>query len=139
MIELCDATEVVNAVRDGDAYVYWAPGDSTLYRVTLVRAHSSSLDALSEADDLVALLVMLGRRDVRDNVVLERPHHGGRGWSPEMFANRVHDNRLGWWPAVRPLLAALGWTEPEYSEVTYRAEDAVDLQQLLDPREGIKI
>lgn len=135
MTELRDATVVVEAIRDGYAYVDWAPGDSTVYRVALVSVHRGGLEALDDASDFTALLVMLGRTDARRSLLLEKPREG-RAWNPEMFADAVDDDYLGWWPGVRPLLAALGWTDPEYDDLAYRVDDVTDLEKLLKTRGG---
>lgn len=90
----------------GVTFVLYAPGDSTLYRVALVTLWPA--EAESELPAQLTLLVTMND----DTIVITRPRDEFTWWTPERFITRFTDRRMGWWPAVRPLLATLRWTAP---------------------------
>ncbi len=130
MLEIHDADVLVDAVRDGDTYAYWAPGDATVYRVTLVRQARFGHEALLRDDDMVLLLVMVGTYGYERHVLLQAPHADHDRWTPEAFANAFGVDYVGWWSGVRPLLASLGWTTDEHASTRYDPSDAIDLDEL---------
>lgn len=129
MLELHDATEVVDAVRGGDSYAYWAPGDATVYRVTLIRQARYGHEALDRDDDLVLLLILVGTHGYERHVLVPAPRADYDRWTPRTFFHAFGIEYVGWWPGVRPLLATLGWTTDDHASPTYDPRDAVDVDE----------
>lgn len=128
--ELRVAHEVLGAIESGEAYALWAPGDATVYRVTLLRVvQSSALTALNPAADLEALVVIAGLGGPGPALVVERPRVDD-GWNPVKFYSAYGARFAGWWAGVRPLLAVLGWTTDEHSSRTYDPSDAVKIGEV---------
>lgn len=63
-------------------------------------------EAESELPAQMVLIVSMNG----DTITIERPRDAFTCWTPERFITQFSDRRLGWWPAVRPLLAVLRWT-----------------------------
>lgn len=125
MKQITSAIELIRTLRrshapdgfNGVPYALWAPGDSTLYRIALVTVWPCERD--SELPTHAALLASV----VRENVLLDRPASPDRAWTPDRFMN-IHGRRFaGWWPALRPVLAGLGWTPLSDRDTDFRPTD----------------
>lgn len=124
MLELCNAAEAVFYLRGDQVFVYWAPGDATVYRVTLVKAVEFGLNAMSDQADVHALLMLVGREGYRQHLLVPAPARD-RSWTAQSFVRAFGVDRAGWWAGVRPLLAALGWTPEDQRGLRYDPNDAV--------------
>lgn len=119
MKQISDPTVIISTLkaarlpRDarGVPFVLYAPGDSTLYRVSLTTLWPSDPD--SAIMPVPVLMVTV----VHDIIVMPKPADPRVPWSAERFADKFGGTRIGWWPAVRPLLAVLRWT-PESDRST---------------------
>ncbi len=128
MTELRLARRVVDAIRDGDAYVQWGPGDGTIYRVALLRfVRHDGGGALNHDEDLVALLVLVGDHELGAHLLVRAPRADYDRWTARSFVRAFGVRYAGWWPGVRPLLAALGWTGEGYASPTYDPRDAAEV------------
>lgn len=123
-LKLRDAAEAVDVIRRGSVYAYWAPGDATLYRITMIKAVEFGLNAMMIDADLRALLVVVGDVGLRQHLLVPAPA-GDRFWSVQSFVRAFGVDYAGWWAGVRPLLAALGWTPSDQRELDYDPNDAV--------------
>lgn len=129
MLEIHEANEAARVLRHGDRYVYWAPGDATLYRVTLITAIAYDATGIIPDNDLVALLVLVGRDGHNPHLLVQRPCADYDRWTAETFYRAFGERYVGWWAGVRPLLAALEWTPPDEREVAYTSSSAVEIVQ----------
>jgi hypothetical protein len=102
-------------------WIWWAPGDFTRYRVTLVNAIPWV--------DVPGTRAMLVVEVANDAIVL--PYEPLRLWTIESFHARFGEKYAGWWAGVRPLLAAFGWTSTRADDVAYSTDDAVEMGRLL--------
>jgi hypothetical protein len=123
-LELRDAAEVVDFIRGGSVFAFWAPGDATLYRVTMIKAVEFGLNAMTDEADMHALLVVVGDAGYRQHLLVPAPA-GDRRWTVQSFVRAFGVDYAGWWAGVRPLLAALGWTPSDQRELDYDPNDAV--------------
>lgn len=129
MTELRDALEVVQAIEDCDSYALWAPGDATVYRVALLRAVlSSPVAALEAVQDLTALVIVVGRTGPSHALVVTKPVTDQVNWNASRFWYSYGPRYAGWWAGVRPLLAALGWTDRESSDLAYDPTNTSDIR-----------
>ena len=119
------ASTVPHELRRGTTYALWAPGDATLYRVSLVTWWP--VERESELPTYHMLQVMMDR----DIISLAQPA-GNYFWTPERFANWVGDRRAGWWGGVRPLLAALEWVPEGLRNTEFSHFDAVEIDRYLN-------
>lgn len=125
MKQITSATEVISRLKlarvpkdaRGVVFALYAPGDATLYRVALVTLWPAEVE--SELPAQATLLVTMNG----DTIALERPRDEFANWTPERFIAKFTDKRMGWWPAVRPLLAALRWTAPGDRSVDFSPAD----------------
>lgn len=114
MKQITSAIEVISKLKTsrvpkdarGTTFALYAPGDSTLYRVSLITMWP--VEAESELPVQTCLLVVMNG----DTISILRPPVDAVMWTPERFIGKFGEKRMGWWPAVRPLLAALKWTPP---------------------------
>lgn len=112
MKQITSAAEVIiklkrsHIPRDahGVTFALYAPGDSTLYRISLITLWPVESD--SELPAQTCLLVAMNG----DTLTILKPAGDHMLWTPERFIAKFTDKRMGWWPAIRPLLAALKWT-----------------------------
>lgn len=123
-LELHDATEVVDFIHGGSVFAFWAPGDATLYRVTMIKAVEFGLNAMIDQADMHALLVVVGVDGYLQHLLIPAPA-GARDWTVQSFVRAFGVDYAGWWAGVRPLLAALGWTPSDQRELDYDPNDAV--------------
>lgn len=131
--ELKTADEAERAFRYSN-WFYWAPGDATKYRVWQTGVTPAlgmyehmipvtDVDVLEDLpEDILAMVVQVADGLLRrDSLVINHPRNEWDKWCPRLWAERGFPP--GWWAGIRPLLAILGWTEPEYSS---REFDALD-------------
>lgn len=112
MKQITSATEVIFKLKNsripqdarGVTFALYAPGDSTLYRVSLVTMWP--VEAESELPVQTCLMVVMNG----DTISILRPSTDIIMWTPERFIGKFGEKRMGWWPAIRPLLAVLKWT-----------------------------
>lgn len=131
MTEMRKAAEVVKVLErhrhSGFAgWAWFAPGDSTRYRVHLIDMVSVHADGPMEQVPVTRALLVQVETDPRNpkSVVITEPSEYNR-FTPEMWVD--HGHPPGWWSGVRPLLAALGWADEGYELPEYRADDATDI------------
>lgn len=110
VIETLKAARVPKDAK-GVSYVLYAPGDATLYRVACVVLWPA--DPNSELSTQSTLLVSMNG----DMIAIPKPAMSYAPWIVDRFVQMFGVNRIGWWAAVRPLLAALRWT-PETDRST---------------------
>src|SRR5581483_6499865 len=98
-----------------------------LYHVTLLNAapsdatNGTGLNATSRA-----LVVTIDPRSTRPiSIVIPRPADDDDWYTAEEWVR--HAVPGGWWPGIRPLLAALGWTPPGDRDSRYRSTDHRDI------------
>lgn len=133
MLEQRDSRDVTDAVRDGNTFTLWAPGDATVYRVAALRAVAYDARYSFDRDaDLVALVVLLGGSGPGPALVVTAPTSEVTLWTPQNFLNSYGRDFVGWWPGVRPLLAALSWTDAAHGSLAYESSDVDELSDLLD-------
>lgn len=91
----------------GSFEVYYAPGDATLYKVSLV----SPIPWRQKTRRFEALIV---RYDTQ-HLLIERPPPG-MILTPLEWLEAGHP--MGWWAGLRPLLAGMGWAigDAEYDQ-----------------------
>lgn len=112
MKQIASATEIIAKLRTshipkdahGVTFALYAPGDSTLYRVSFITMWP--IDPESQLPAQACLLVVMDG----DTISILKPTSEHVMWTPERFIAKFTHKRMGWWPAVRPLLAALRWT-----------------------------
>lgn len=112
MKQITSAVDVITKLRSsriprdahGVTFALYAPGDSTLYRVSLITMWPVEEESALPAQTCL-LVVMDG-----DTITILKPQGAHVEWTPERFTAKFSQRRIGWWPAVRPLLAALKWT-----------------------------
>ncbi|HET9144118.1 hypothetical protein [Actinophytocola sp.] len=135
MTELRKAVEVFKALerhrQSGySGWVWYSPGDSTRYRAHLIQATPVHADGPMEQVPMTRILLVQVIHDPVNpkSVLVHEPSEWSK-FTPEMWVNLGHP--MGWWAAVRPLLAALGWTDEDYSSVEFNRSDADDMDYLL--------
>lgn len=101
----------------GVTFTLYAPGDSTLYRVALVTMWPSEPESQLPAQS-VLLVAVDG-----EMISIPRPVGPYSSWDAERFAAKFGTHQLGWWPAIRPLLAALRWTPESARSTTFEPTD----------------
>lgn len=121
MNEFHDAAEAAWAITCDRVFVYWAPGDATVYRVTLVKAVEYGFNAMSDQADVHALLVLAGSYGYERSLLVP----ARKNWTIEAFVHAFGQEYLGWWSGVRPLLAALEWTPSDHRSLDYDPRDAI--------------
>lgn len=113
----------------------WEPGDSTRYRVLIVRAYPTRVAPRLPSTVLSGLLITVDEGWERDqSIVVMAPNHDYQKWSAALWLQRGYP--AGWWGAVRPLLSVMDWVVPEEIDSTYSPQAAVDIGVLLNAREG---
>lgn len=124
MTEFKNATDIVRALNEyRDMYAWWTPGDMTRYRVALVNA----LPYDTNDRKLEALLVTSGR----ETVLVEKPQSASSSWTAQRWLDRHGERYAGWWAGLRPLLAALGWTQAGDRDPVYSPAAANQIGALL--------
>lgn len=136
--EIRTADQALVPLRTGK-WFYWAPGDTTKYRAVLLQAaptltmyqhHVSTLvtdyvspSSLDVMPRTVAMLVVQVAEGVlrNDSLVINAPEDEFNRWNPMRWIDRGFPP--GWWAGVRPLLAMLEWTEPDYADVKFHHDD----------------
>jgi hypothetical protein len=136
MTEMRSATEVFKALerhrQSGfPGWVWFAPGDHTRYRVHLIHMRPVHADGPKEQVPVTRVLLVQVETDPRNpkSVVIAEPGEYAR-FTPEMWVN--HGHPPGWWGGVRPLLAALGWTDEGYDMPEFEPADAADIAYLIE-------
>lgn len=125
MKQISSAQTVIEALRTarvpkdarGVSYVMYAPGDATLYRIGLVTLWPA--DPESELPAQTVLLVSVNG----DMIAISKPIMSYSPWVVDRFAATFGTGRLGWWAAVRPLLAALRWTPEDDRSTEFSPTD----------------
>lgn len=123
--QISSAGEIIRRLRSaripegahGVTYALYAPGDSTLYRVAL--CSTWPLESESELPNQTFLLVTVGS----DTIVIPKPRTVDAAWTPGLFIAKFSDDYLGWWPAIRALLAALRWTPDTDRSTEFSTDD----------------
>lgn len=142
MTELRKAAEVFKALerhrQSGfSGWVWYSPGDSTKYRVHLIQATPVHADGPLEQAPLTRMLLVQVIDDPSNikSVLILEPNQWAR-FTPELWMQLGHPT--GWWAAVRPLLAALDWTDADYSSPDFAKGDNADMEYLLRPRRPVR-
>lgn len=125
MKQITSATEVISKLKTsripqdahGVTFALYAPGDSTLYRVSLVAMWP--VESESRLPVQTCLMVVMNG----DIISILRPPADAVMWTPERFISKFGEKRMGWWPAVRPLLAVLKWTPSGDRNVEFSPSD----------------
>ena len=101
------------------AWVWWAPGDCTRYRVTYVcaRYHEGN-----------AFIPLLAFEVAGHYVTLSRSR---QLWTAASFLAEFGERYAGWWAGIRPVLAAFGWTSTRVDDLAYSPGDATEIGRLL--------
>jgi hypothetical protein len=107
----------------GVTFALYAPGDATLYRVALVTMWPAEPESQLPAQT-VLLVAVNG-----EMIAISKPGGATAQWVAENFAVKFGRHRLGWWPAVRPLLASLRWTPEAERSTTF---EPTDWSQIVD-------
>lgn len=143
MTELRKAVEVFKALgrhrQSGfSGWVWYSPGDSTKYRVHLIEMVPVHADGPMESVPMTRTLLVQVETDPRNpkSVLVAEPSEWNR-FTPEMWVQLGHP--IGWWAGVRPLLAALGWTDEDYSSLDFRRDDNADMEYLLRPKRPVRV
>lgn len=138
MTELRKAVEVFRTLerhrRSGlSGWVWYSPGDSTKYRIHLIEAVPVHADGPMDRVPVTRMLLVQVIDDPRNpqGVLICEPTEWAR-FTPEMWVNLGYP--MGWWAGVRPLIAALGWTDEHYSSVEFELSDKRDMDYLLSQR-----
>ena len=133
--ELRKAVEVFKALerhrQSGfSGWVWYSPGDSTKYRVHLIEATPVHADGPMEQVPVTRMLLVQVQVSaaVPKSVLIAEPGEWAK-FTPEMWVD--HGHPMGWWAAVRPLLAALSWTDEGYTSVEFETSDRDDMEYLL--------
>jgi hypothetical protein len=107
-------------------WAWFAPGDSTRYRVHMIHMMPVHADGPMEQIPVTRSLLVQVETDPRNpkTVLVTEPGEYSL-FTPEMWVN--YGLPPGWWSGVRPLLAALGWAEEGYDCADYRPADAADI------------
>lgn len=100
----------------GSLEIPYAPGDATLYRVSLVQP----LPWTPLSERLVALLVRCGDR----HLLIEKPRYDKIDPITWLDAGLP----AGWYAGIRPLLAGLGWA---IGEPVFTTQDVRDITEIL--------
>lgn len=143
MTELRKAAEVFKALerhrQSGfSGWVWYSPGDSTKYRVHLIQATPVHADGPLEQAPLTRMLLVQVIDDPSNiKAVLVNEPNEWHKFTPEMWLDL--GNPPGWWVAMRPLLAELGWTDEGYSSPEYQSGDNADMEYLLRPRRPARV
>ena len=126
MIEIRNACELHRSLTTRSeiqhaTWAWWAPGDSTRYRITFVVASQIEANTryhsflLAEVDG--DAIILNWRRD--------------SPWTPESFLAYFGERYAGWWAGIRPVLAAFNWTTTRPDDTTYDPRDADEIGCLL--------
>lgn len=136
MTEMRKATEVVKVLerhrQSGFAgWAWFAPGDSTRYRVHLVTMVPVHADGPMEQVEVTRMLLVQVETDPLNpkTVVVLEPGDYNR-FTPEMWVD--YGFPPGWWSGVRPLLAALGWADEGYDFPGFQPSDAGDITYVVE-------
>lgn len=139
MAEMRKAAEVLKALerhrQSGfSGWVWFAPGDSTRYRVHMIHMVPVHADGPMEEIPVTRSLLVQVETDPRNpqSVLVAEPSEYNL-FTPEMWLD--HGHPPGWWAGVRTLLAALGWAAESYDMPEFRAEDADDITYLLNRKQ----
>lgn len=131
MKQITDATTVIAQLKSasvprdarGVAYVLYAPGDSTLYRVSLITFWPAELESQLPAQTILTVS-MNG-----DMIAIPKPNGQHPEWTPEQFSAKFN-RYIGWWPAIRPLLATLRWTPESDRSTNFKVDDWLSISHL---------
>lgn len=132
MKQITSAPDVIAKLRTsripkdahGVTFALYAPGDSTLYRVSLITMWPVEEESALPAQ-LCLLVVMDG-----DTITILKPQNEFVMWTPERFNDKFGPRRIGWWPAIRPLLASLKWTPKSDRSTDFLAADWTRISNL---------
>lgn len=125
MKQIVSPTEVIFKLKNaripkdahGVTFALYAPGDSTLYRVSLITMWP--VETESQLPAQTCLMVAMNG----DTLTILKPTGEHTLWTPQRFIAKFTDKRMGWWPAIRPLLAVLKWTPPADRGTEFSAAD----------------
>lgn len=108
-------------------WAWWTPGDATRYHATLVNAApSTNTIGTAPGGTFRALVITIDLFSARPiSIVIPRPTDDEDRYTADEWVYRRFPG--GWWPGVRPLLAALGWTSETDRDTTYRSTDHRDI------------
>lgn len=104
-------------------WAWWTPGDATRYHATLINAapSSSTIDT-AVSGTFRALVITIDLFSSRPtSIVIPRPADDNERYTAGEWVHRKYPG--GWWPGIRPLLAALGWTPRTDRDTAYRSTD----------------
>lgn len=122
MTEYRKAVAVLEALEDlakagRSGWAWYSPGDHTKYRVHLIEAIPVHVKPVQEAEVYRALVVQVQTSATNPATVFVNQPNEWNKFTPEMWL--ALGLPVGWWAGVRPLLAALGWTEPGFDSVDF--------------------
>lgn len=136
--EIKDARQLlatINHPTEATCWACWAPGDATQYLVVLVHATPSPAMIGDSTGSWRALILTVAPGDAREmSIVVPRPIDDYDRYDAEVWLARKLPG--GWWPGIRPLLAALGWTPADQRDTTYRSVDYRDIFEAEQKRKG---
>ncbi|TKG62375.1 MULTISPECIES: hypothetical protein [Pseudonocardiaceae] len=117
----------INHPTERPRWAWWAPGDATRYHVTLLNAApSDAMLGTAPIGTFRALVITIDLYTDRPiSIVVPRPTNDEDRYTAEEWVYRKFPG--GWWPGIRPLLAALGWTPKTDRDTSYRSTDHRDI------------
>ena len=101
----------------GVPFILYAPGDATLYRIALVAFWPAEPESQLPVQTVLTVSVN------GEVIVIVKPMNDHSAWTAERFKIVFGDAYLGWWPAVRPLLATLRGTPESERSTTVTRDD----------------
>ncbi len=128
--DIRDARQLITEIdfpTERPRWAWWTPGDATRYHVMLINA-APSASATGTATNgtfraLVVTVDLFGTQPT--SIVITRPADDDERYAADEWVRRNYPG--GWWPGIRPLLAALGWTLASDRDPTYRSTDHRDI------------
>ena len=142
MTELRKGFEAIGALERNrksgfPGWVWFAPGDNTRYRVHLIHmvpVHAAGPMESAPVTRALLVQVEVDPRNPRSIVVAEPGEH--TRFTPETWVQ--YGFPPGWWAGVRPLLAALDWTDQDYSSYEFQAGDAADITYVYNQQQRLR-
>lgn len=128
--DIRDARHLIREIdfpAERSRWAWWTPGDATRYHVALINAApgASAVGTVGTGTfrALVITVDLFGTQPI--SIVIPRPADEDERFTADEWVHRNYPD--GWWPGIRPLLAALGWTLASDRDTTYRSTDHHDI------------